>query len=185
MTYQDLLLPRRAEADTPKRDRFLARHACSCVQGSVNTTELLLRNPKAVQRQSASAGPLGSHYFPNSDSLCGGVRLRRAARGRLRPDDHVRTALSTVQPRVDTVIPWTSLREGAGRRQRLLRAWRSAVRTREWSACSHTTLLWTGVLDHGTAVGSLVLTGLTGDGEVKAGDVLDSASTPSSRRDRR
>lgn len=47
-----------------------AKYVFLCA-GSVNTTELLLNNPDLWDKQDwiGIEGPLGSHYFPNSDSL--------------------------------------------------------------------------------------------------------------------
>jgi choline dehydrogenase-like flavoprotein len=72
VTYKDLLFRGEDEGRTAGnrgRVTLRARYVFLCA-GSVNTTELLLKNPGLWGKEPrAMAGPLGSHYFPNSDSL--------------------------------------------------------------------------------------------------------------------
>jgi choline dehydrogenase-like flavoprotein len=73
VTYKDLILRGRDDGQDD-HDRgtvtVYAKYVFLCA-GSINTTELLLNNPGLWNEkgQAAIAGPLGSHYFPNSDSL--------------------------------------------------------------------------------------------------------------------
>ena len=72
VTYKDLIFRGEDEGQAignSRRVTVRAKYVFLCA-GSVNTTELLLNNPGLWKEPGAvAAGPLGSHYFPNSDSL--------------------------------------------------------------------------------------------------------------------
>ena len=66
--YNDMLF--RPEGGTGKYQSvtLTADHVFLCA-GALNTTELLMRHPKLFGKPSVDDTPLGSHYFPNADSL--------------------------------------------------------------------------------------------------------------------
>jgi choline dehydrogenase-like flavoprotein len=69
VTYNDLLF--RAEEGNAGGHRtgcLTADYVFLCA-GALNTTELLLRNPDLLGSANPRDTPLGSHYFPNADSL--------------------------------------------------------------------------------------------------------------------
>jgi choline dehydrogenase-like flavoprotein len=72
VSYSDLLFrhPDGQERLSNHEPSVRARHVFLCA-GTIGTTELLLRNPQLINEMPSTApvGPLGSHYFPNADSL--------------------------------------------------------------------------------------------------------------------
>ena len=73
VTYNDLIFRGEDEGQANRNrgsEMVRARYVFLCA-GSVNTTELLLNNTHLWNDagKAEMAGPLGSHYFPNSDSL--------------------------------------------------------------------------------------------------------------------
>jgi choline dehydrogenase-like flavoprotein len=68
--YRDLLLRDNEDEETPRRRlSFVRGESVFLCAGSVNTTELLLRNRRVLKRNPGVRSALGAHYFPNTDSL--------------------------------------------------------------------------------------------------------------------
>ena len=72
VTYNNLLVHTEDEGDMPEAECTVEGKYVFLCAGAINTTELLLRNADLLslkQREHPERTPLGSHYFPNTDSL--------------------------------------------------------------------------------------------------------------------
>ncbi len=176
VTYNDLLF--RPEGGTGKYQSvtLTADYVFLCA-GALNTTELLMRHPKLFGKPSVDDTPLGSHYFPNADSLgavfncdlpheadygptiTSAVLFQRTATG------DFATSLDFLDGRL---VRGTRPPPAAGDRVRGTTSGTTAI-------LSHSPVLDWGRWEDGRAAGTLVIAGIDGRGFI-AGEPLEIGS---------